>query len=89
MSDEFKKLGDDVTDSVSKFASAPRIKAAWEAASTPAKIAGGLTIAGLLIAKPLLLAAAAAVVYSGVKGKEAYDDYTPPAEQPKADKFEL
>jgi hypothetical protein len=79
MSDEVNELKDDITSSVSKFMSAPRIKEAFSAASTGLKVAGGALALGLLW-KPALLLAAAAAVYSGVKGYESYSEYKEPGD---------
>ena len=87
MSDELNNLKDEVSESVSKFAGAPRVKQAWDAASLPLKVAGGALVAGLLI-KPALLVAFGAAAYGAYKGITAYTagndgSGTPPASGPR------
>lgn len=71
MSDEFQQLRDDI----SKFAGAPRIKAAFEAAAATWPVAVGALAAGFFL-KPLLpVAFLGAAGYAGYKGVKAYLDY--------------
>lgn len=67
--DEFGKLKKDVGE----FMSAPRIKSAFNAASTPLKIAGGALALGLLW-KPALLVAAGSAIYAGLKAADSFDN---------------
>ena len=76
MSGELNTLKDEVSESVSKFASTPSVKAAWDAAKGTLKIAGGALALGLLW-KPALVIAFGAAAVGAYKGMTSYMDSGP------------
>ena len=76
MSDELNQFKEEVTESVTKLVSVPRIRAAFNAAGSTGWKAGLAAVGVGLLIKPLFLAAAVgAIGYTAYSGYKAYRDF--------------